>query len=183
MSHGCPGTVTENVLFLLLQPLTSLLVQLLIIDWLSKLRGGLLLAHLPLAEGPLVLEISLLLDEGFVLELLLLDRVESRPLLTRIGQKVSLVIRLVRLSVSLLLAQRLDEEDVSRLWLGHLLEHGHRLGFLGHNAIFNIYCILRLRSVLRQVSDCAHRFFTLLYDHYRGFLGRSRRWIKAIIMV
>lgn len=112
MSHGCPGTVTENILFLLLQPLTSLLVQLLIIDWLSKLRGGLLLAHLPLAEGPLVLEISLLLDEGFVLELLLLDRVESRPLLTRIGQKVSLVIRLVRLSVSLLLAQRLDEEDV-----------------------------------------------------------------------
>ena len=112
MSDGCPGPVTENVLLLLLQPLTSLLVQLLLVDWLSKQRGGLLLAHLSLAEGPLVLEISLLLDEGFVLELLLLDRVESRPLLTRIGQKVSLVIRLVRFSVSLLLAQRLDKEDV-----------------------------------------------------------------------
>ena len=113
MSDGCPGPVTENVLLLLLQPLTSLLVQLILVDWLSKQRGGLLLAHLSLAEGPLVLEISLLLDEGFVLELLLLDWVESRPLLTRIRQKVSLVIRLVRFSVSLLLAQRLDEEDVS----------------------------------------------------------------------
>ena len=87
-------------------------MQLLVVEWLSKLRGGLLLANLPLAEGPLVLEISLLLDEGFVLELLLLDWVESRPLLTRIRQKVSLVIRLVRLSVFLFLAQRLDEEDV-----------------------------------------------------------------------
>ena len=87
-------------------------MELLLVDWLSKLRCGLLLTHLLLAEGPLVLEISLLLDEGFVLELLLLDWVESRPLLTRIRQKVSLVIRLVRLSVFLFLAQRLDEEDV-----------------------------------------------------------------------
>ena len=181
MSHGCSGPVTENVL--LLQPLTSLLVQLLVVEWLSELRRGLLLANLPLAEGPLVLEISLLLDECLVLELLLLGWLESRPLLTCVGQKVSLVIRLFCLSVSLLLAQRLDEEDVGRLWLGHLLEHGHRLDFLGRNAIFNINCVLRLRSVLRQVSDCCYRLFTLLYNQYRGFLGGGCRGIKAIIMV